>query len=338
MPVKPTGNTGAPPTPHSPSSTEQKSVGQSKGRSVSDPGVVQRQTSIPLGERPSGKSLQSRSVSLSEPRESSKNEPVAGRGKVQILDNGCIQKEANKWEVVNYARIFQDPANTKLAEFCPPDIYLQTPSGEEVSLYDLPQDSSHYQSLLQASDTTEFSVQLTNAAPSGKVVDVKTGDIISTTADKLHGKTSAKRTLKRQWHIAKQNANRSGVTIQEHKGGLKREMDELRHAERFIQVLKEKTHLGELSSEEQKSSATQMIQKLDDLQQAVTESNIGFVGVSLLLSFEGGEPKITLIDVENCVLPEDPKVTETSIQKKKGSFTNGIETMKQELNNYIATL
>ena len=172
---------------------------------------------------------------------------------------------------------------------------------------------------------------MTNVAPSGKVLDVKLGDIISTTADKVHGKNTIKRKLKRGWHILKQNTNTSGVTIQNHKGGIKREIDELHRETQFLPLLAERTGFGACSAEEQKNAATKLVTNLEDLKLAIKHSQVGFVGASILVSCDNGEPKINLIDVENCVLPGDPGVDRTGIEKKKDSFIRGLSTLQQQI-------
>ena len=334
MPINKTGaNTPTTPTQPPLTTPNTPESGKAFGRSVSVPDSVNRQTNGTTSGT-AGRTTIQRSVSLPDKfgtQSLSDSEPVAGRGKVKILDNGRIEKEMAKWEVINYSRIFQNPANSKLAAFCPKDIILQDISGKEVDLRQVSPGDPHLARWTSVEDSREFPVQLTNAAPSGKVLDVKLGDIISTTADAIHGKTSGKRTAKRQWHILKQNTNHSGVTIQDHKGGVKRELDELKKESQFLPLLMKKTSLGQLPSQEQKSAMAQMHNQLDDLKEAVKESQVGFVGASVLLSFENGQASVTLIDVENCVLPEDPGVKSSSIPTKKDHFIRGIETLQKQL-------
>ena len=164
-----------------------------------------------------------------------------------------------------------------------------------------------------------------------RLLDVKVGDIISTTADKVHGKQSKARTMKRAWHAFKQNHNSSHITIQQHSHGILREVDELKHAKDFRALLNQNTPLGKLKGEDKLEAITKFEQQLDQLIEAVNTSSVGFVGASILLSCDDGVPNITLIDVENCVMPTDQGVTQKSVEQKKHHFVLGLQTLKNEL-------
>ena len=262
-------------------------------------------------------------------------QPFAGRRKVTVDSDGYIQKEMAKWEVINYTRILNDPANKELAQFFPKQLVLQHSDGREIDLRQLSPDSEFYQELLSSPDSSEYTVKMTNAAPDGGVLDIKLGDIISSTADKIHGKTSVARGLKRVWHILKQNTNKDGVTIQNHSKGVAREIDELQRASQFLALLKERTGYGQLQGSERKNTAAKLLARLQDLKSAVEKSSIGFVGSSILIHVFDGEVSITLIDVENNVLPDDPGVTKESIEKKKASFIRGLTNLQEHLGTEI---
>ena len=260
---------------------------------------------------------------------------VAGRGKVRTLKGNRIKKQMGKWEILNLFRMRENPNNAKLVNYLAPSI---TPLDDKTQEGLLLSRSAYLHKVGNAGDDSEFPVTMENVVPSGKFLDVKLGQIINRRADKVHGKQQLKRILKRPLHLIKQKIKRSFVTIQNHSGGLAREIDELRGSRMLVPLLKLRAGINELPPQERSRKLWRLTRELGMLQAAVRESEVGLVGASVLISLQDKDRLVTLIDVENCILPNDPDVRKEDISECKEAFINGINAMASEIDNLRAEL
>ena len=257
-----------------------------------------------------------------------KTEIVAGRGKVRTLDGNRIEKQMGKWEILNLFRMSENPNNARLVEYLAPAITpLDDKAREELFM----SRSAYMHKVSHAGDDTEFPVAMNNVVPSGKFLDVKLGQIINRRADKVHGKQQLGRILKRPLHLFKQKIKRSAVTIQNHPGGLAREIDELRGSRMLAPLLKLRAGINELPLQERGLKLWRLNHDLGMLRSAVRESDVGLVGASVLISLQDEDRPVTLIDVENCILPDDPEVSEEDIFQCQKAFIDGINAMIAEI-------
>ncbi|MRI33298.1 hypothetical protein EOPP23_09915 [Endozoicomonas sp. OPT23] len=263
-------------------------------------------------------------------------QPEAGRGVVKVCDSEYVEKRMTKWEVLNYTRLIQEPQNEPLTAYLPAEVKWQGSSPG--TLYDLrkhtPSDTD--MDILDLADSRhEMTVTMTNASPSGTALDVKLGDLICYEGDLLHGKNSWGRYTKSYWHGFKQRTNKSAVTIQTTNKKLGRELSELKQDKDFIPLLFGKADFTGLNELAKSDKIVEMINQLKGLKNAVEACSVGFVGCSVLLSFDARDQMVTLIDLENCIMPEDTehrdKITPKMIEAQKANFIRGIDTLISHL-------
>ena len=266
-------------------------------------------------------------------------EPVAGRGMVTTSGSGYVKKQMTNWEVKNYIRLQERFENKGLSKYLAREVLWKN-TGSKVHNLREDQVSDEDRGMLDIASTTFLHpVKMTDASPSRTALDVKLGDINYHEGDLLHGKNSLLRSAKSWWHYFKQTTNKSGVTIQTTSSKVGREFSELRQDRDFIKLMLLQAEKAGVTDLNASGKVQKMINELRGLREAVSKSSVGFVGSSVLLSFSDQDQMVTLIDLENCIMPEDvgvrPKITRAVIESQKANFIAGINTLITHLSDLL---